>query len=380
MKVCHVTFDHFWNDTRVYKREILSQREAGFDVIFFGWDKPTNVVEDGVQFVSYIDHQLSKKERVKLLVFNRDVVNCLLRLNADIYQFHDFTLLEVGRKLKKSGKHVVFDSHENYLETIPVKVSKGEGVIKNVFSFLLRHYYKRVVGKFDAVFTVSPNFVEKLKEYNPYTFLVSNFPSVKNWKAPTNVKKENVIIFQGTVYGFSNQEAIVKAMNLVNVEAKYLVIGNIAGCKHVIEDNDERKRTEIVQWVEKEKLDIILQKSIAGIVVFDYVAECCYQEGQIGSNKIFEYMLNGLPVICTDFRLWKELIIDKYHCGICVKPGDIVQIKEAIEWLLTNPQEAYEMGMRGRDAVLNVFNWEKGLPEYIAHYEHILNGDYSDKL
>ena len=43
-----------------------------------------------------------------------------------------------------------------------------------------------------------------------------------------------------------------------------------------------------------------------------------YKKGTLGNNKIFEYMYYGLPIICTDFDLWKE-IIDKYKCGIYVK-------------------------------------------------------------
>ena len=111
MRVCHVTFDHSWHDTRVYKREILSQRQAGFEVIYFGWDKPSKDIGDGVKYVCYSNHQLTIQERLKLFFLNRNMVSSLVHINADIYQFHDFTLLEVGRKLKKAGKHVIFDSH-----------------------------------------------------------------------------------------------------------------------------------------------------------------------------------------------------------------------------------------------------------------------------
>lgn len=376
MKICHITFDHSWNDTRVYKREILSQREAGFEVLFFGWDKPSREINDGVQFISYARHRLCRRERIKLMLTNRKIIKTLLDLNADVYQFHDFTLLEVGRKLKKAGCHVIFDSHENYLETIPDKIGKN-GVLKKICTSVLNLYYRRVVGRFDAVFTVSPNFVERLKEFNPHSYLVPNYPSVKNYITPAEVNKENVFVYQGTVYGFSNQEAIVKAINQVEASVKYRIIGNVSEEKEIIEKNDENKRVEILGWVEKDKLDILLRQSIAGIVVFDYVPECSYEEGQIGSNKIFEYMLNGLPVICTDFKLWRQMIIDRYQCGICVKPGNIKQIKDAIDWLLSNPDDAKKMGERGRIAVLQEFNWEKGMHEYLAHYEYIVNGHYS---
>lgn len=355
----------------------MSQREAGFEVVYFGWDKPSQNIQDGVQYVCYADHQLTRKERIKLFVSNRKLIRKLIELDADVYQFHDFTLLEIGRRLKKAGKHVIFDSHENYLETVPVKVGK-HGVFKKICSAFLNSYYRRVVSRFDAVFTVSPNFVERLKVFNPHSFLVPNYPSVRNYISPESVQKENVFVYQGTVYNFSNQETIVKAINQIETSVKYRIIGNVSEEKEVIETNDKNKRVEIIGWVEKDKLDILLRQSIAGVVIFDYVPECSYEEGQIGSNKIFEYMLNGLPVICTDFKLWKQMIIDRYQCGICVKPGNIKQLRDAIDWLLSNPDEAIKMGERGRIAVLKEFNWEKCVSDYLSHFTHIVNGDYSN--
>jgi glycosyltransferase involved in cell wall biosynthesis len=358
----------------VYKREIKSQVEAGFKVVYFGWDKPADVKDVDVQFISYADHRLSRKERLKLFVSNRKMVNKLIDLNADVYQFHDFTLLEVGRKLKKAGKHVIFDSHENYLDTIPAKVGNG-GVLAHIFKSLMDLYYRKVVSQFDAIFTVSPNFVQMLMKYNPRTYMVSNYPSIKNFEITEAKDKESIFIYQGTVYGFSNQEEIVRAINQVDEDVRYMIIGNIADEEKVITENDIKNRVDIKGWVDKKTLDSILQHSTAGIVIFDYVPECCYKDGQVGSNKIFEYMLNGLPVICTDFRLWKEMIIDKYQCGICVKPGSVEQIKSAVEWMLLNPEESRKMGERGRYAIINEFNWEKGLPEYISLYEQIVKDE-----
>ena len=77
----------------------------------------------------------------------------------------------------------------------------------------------------------------------------------------------------------------------------------------------------------------------------------------MGNNKIFEYMEAGLPVICTDFEMWKNNIIDKYNCGICVEPGNQEQLKDAITVLVSDHEKAYQMGLNGRNAVLNEFNW-----------------------
>lgn len=373
MKICHVTFDHNWNDTRVYKREALSQKAEGYDVILVCGDTIESGVKEGVDVICYADHLYSKKERLMLLYSNNELVKYLLSLNADIYQIHDITLLEVGKKIKNKGKHLIFDCHENYLDSVPENLGAKTKLPKSLFKILLERYFKKVVSRFDAVFTVSPNMVEALKRFNDNTYMVSNFPSVKNYVLPNTVLKENFFIFQGTVYSISNQGSIVKALSLLDFNVRYKVIGTLFDeQRKEITDNDVKGRVDTIGWMKKEKLNEIMQKAICGIVILDYSSSCCYGEGQLGSNKIFEYMLCGLPVICTDFKLWKEMIIDKYHCGICVEPGNVEQIRSAMQWILEHPEEAIEMGRRGRNAIFTEFNWEKGLDDYFLYYKRIL--------
>jgi glycosyltransferase involved in cell wall biosynthesis len=68
--------------------------------------------------------------------------------------------------------------------------------------------------------------------------------------------------------------------------------------------------------------------------------------------------------------LWK-LIIDKYNCGIYVEPQNTNQIRDALNFLLTNPEKAYEMGQNGRKAVMQEYNWEKEEISYIEIFKEI---------
>ena len=67
-------------------------------------------------------------------------------------------------------------------------------------------------------------------------------------------------------------------------------------------------------------------------------------------------MLMGMPVVCTDFDLWKD-VIEKNHCGICVNPSDKKAIREAIEYIASHPVGALEMGKNGQRMVLYEYNW-----------------------
>jgi len=114
-----------------------------------------------------------------------------------------------------------------------------------------------------------------------------------------------------------------------------------------------------------------LAASIAGMALLQPGRNTDWKNGTIGNTKIFEEMMAGLPVICTDFVLWKEFV-DRYHCGICVKPDDAEQISAAIRYLLDHPEEARQMGENGRRAVKEEFNWSVEEKKLLALYEDIL--------
>lgn len=373
MKICHITSVHPRNDVRIFLRECVSlAKDPGNEVILVCCDGKSNEEKSNVKIVSYSDKELTKKERLKLLFLNKKLINYLRALNADIYQFHDFELIEVGRKLAQKGNKVIFDSHENWQGNVAYLFSKKRNSVLNklVRSFI-DVYYKYTLKRFSAVFSVSPNMVNDLKKYTEKVYFVPNYPSTKGIQARNNYNSiDNEFVYQGTVYSISNQEVITKALQNIKNNVTYKIIGKISDTlKNNIEKIDKKKLVDIFGWISPEELNLQMSRSIAGIVVLDYSVVCCYEEGQLGSNKIFEYMKIGLPVICTDFKLWKDLIIDKYHCGIAIPPQNIDKMTEAIEYIVSNREEAFEMGKRGQDAILKEFNWERYEDEFVNRYK-----------
>ncbi len=89
-------------------------------------------------------------------------------------------------------------------------------------------------------------------------------------------------------------------------------------------------------------------------------------------NKMFEYMSAGIPVVASNFPLWKE-IIEGNRCGICVDPMNPKAIADAINYLLINLDKAEEMGKNGQKAVINKYNWESEKKELLGLYEKLIN-------
>lgn len=372
MKICHITVAHPRSDARIFLREASTLAEAGHEVVLVCADGKPDETKNDVLITSYTPCQMTKKERFVLLFKSRKFINYLLSFEADVYQFHDLELIEVGKRLKKRGVKVIFDSHENWIGIIPTYFSNNKAIQKIIAKFFIPIYYKSVVSKFDAVFTVSPNMVEDIQVYNKKTYFVPNYPSIINYNKETFRNKDNFIVYQGMVYSISNQKEIVKAINNLDIEFRYKIIGKISEeLKKELSILDLNNKVDYIDWIEKTELDIIMEQAICGVVVLDYCLVCCGKEGQLGSNKIFEYMLSGLPVVCSDFKLWREMIVDKYKCGIYVEPKNSSQIEEAIRWMLQNREEAKEMGLRGRDAVFKEFNWEAHKNQFLQKYIEI---------
>ena len=88
------------------------------------------------------------------------------------------------------------------------------------------------------------------------------------------------------------------------------------------------------------------------------------------NNKLYEYMAAGLPVIASDFPLWKK-IIEKNYCGICIDPSNPEKIAKAIEYLIKHPDEAKKMGGNGKKAVLEKYNWENESKKLLKVYKNL---------
>lgn len=376
-KVCIITSSHGRDDIRMFQKQTISLSKHGIYVVYVVVDGEKDIDGNNYKITSFGIKAKGKLDR--LLSISRKLYQPLLELNADVYQICDPELFPLGVKLKKRNRTVVFDSVEDY-EGYYRGIYKGitAFVTSKVMTFLLWRYLNR----FDMTLVMSPNIQKRLEKYAPGKVkIVSNYPIISGRDGLSAISLDkylannNHFIYSGSVYDFSEQEIVLESINDVeNDNAKYLIVGKISEeRKKKLEADNIKGRLEVIPWIEREELLKLYRSSICGVVIFDYTPVCCNKEGQMGSNKIFEYMLEGLPVICTDFSLWKSLIIDKYHCGICVSPNNKAQIKEAVRYIIQNKQEAFEMGQRARQAVLTEFNWESQEEKYISIVNSLIN-------
>ena len=87
--------------------------------------------------------------------------------------------------------------------------------------------------------------------------------------------------------------------------------------------------------------------------------------------KMFEYMGGGVPVIASDFPLWRKIVEDA-DCGILVDPLAPRDLAMAIDTILEDKDRALEMGRNGAAAASARYNWSVEEIKLIRFYRNLL--------
>lgn len=363
-KVCHMTSAHGPEDVRIFKKECVSLAKAGYDVTLI--ERGDSYGKEGVHIVGI--GQVTGGRLKRMLCASRQVYKMALEVDADIYHFHDPELLPYGRKLKKAGKKVVFDSHEHTAEAILEK-TWIPGLVRSAVYSAYSWYQRFVCSKLDAVVSVTPNIVEYFCQFQPHTYQIANYPTLQESANPD--MKTGRLIFAGGISEQWNHHIVLAALEQLP-DCRYCLCGKLdGGYAEQLKNMPGWQQTDYMGMIPHSQVSEEMKDCSVGLALLTPGRNTDWQNGTMGNTKIFEEMMAGLPVVCTDFVLWKEFV-DRYHCGICVDPTSIDELVAAIRYLLEHPDEAREMGRNGRRAVEEEFNWSVEEKKLLALYEDIL--------
>lgn len=365
IKVCHVTSAHPPEDIRIFHKECVSLAKVGYDVYLV--EQGESYDKSGVHIVGF--GQPGKSRMDRMLNCTKRAYEKALQVDADVYHLHDPELLPYGKKLKKLGKKVIFDSHEHTAEAIYEK-EWLPGFVRSGVYHAYSAYQTSICKKLDAVVTVTPNIVAYFRRINPQTVQVANYP-VYSDSAPIAADQQKRVVFAGGISKQWNHHVLLEALEQVP-QCRYCLCGIADGAYlSQLQQFPAWSQVDYLGKIPHQQVAGQLASSMAGIALLAPGRNTDWNNGTIGNTKIFEEMMAGLPVICTDFALWREFV-ERYHCGICVDPSNVQQIKDAVCFLMEHPDQAREMGENGRQAVKEEFNWSVEEKKLTALYEEIL--------
>lgn len=371
IRIVHLGYMHRYDDTRILKKECRALKKALEADVFYLTSNRLGNFEGELVGVNVKTLTLEGRRVIRYLKYLKDLYKEAINLDANIYHIHEPYLLPLVKNLKKLGKKVIYDKHENTLDDSIQKFQKKFG--KRIGSYAGKKFYsyeKKKIEKCNLFLYVNPQYEKD--GGNIKSMLLPNFPRLDTKSLERKVHSDFILCYCG---GISEKWNILELTKIVieNTNAKLKLAGKVAPTylERIMNYNIDN-RIEYYGLVDYSKVLSIYSESDAGIALLDKNLGNTLKEGTLANTKIFEYMQSGLPVIFTDFPLWNN-ILKEYKFGIPVDIKSKKQIIDAINLLMNDSREAENFGLEGKKAVREKYNWDKYEEKFIEMYGELIN-------
>lgn len=371
--ILHLSTLHARNDTRIFIKEAQTlASNLPHKVLLMVADGKGNL-DEGKGGVSIHDlRNLGDGRLARMLRGPWRAFFAIRLIKPDVVHFHDPELIPLGILLKVMGYKVVYDVHED-LPRQTLSKDYIPNFIRYPVMLLMCMLEWGAAKSFDAIVPATP----KIAEHFPAnkTVVVQNFPIRTELNVPSTIPYEQRALSFAYVGGITTIRGAIEMIRAL----EYL--SDITGVRLELAGEFSPSRLEdalrvLPGWatvnyhgqVSRTQVAQIMGGARAGLVMLHPIAN------HLDSYpiKMFEYMSVGLPVIASDFPLWRK-IIDGAGCGLLVDPLNPKAIAEAMRWILDHPAEAEAMGWRGRQAVERTYNWDVEAEKLSSLYKKLLN-------
>ena len=379
LNICMILMNEFTHDARVNK-EIKTLQEEGYRIVVIALKSRETPYTESRDYCTVYRmgltsrYLLPKGQFFFFIKYIELVVRMLFFLrnsHYDIFHVHDLETLPIGFLLSKiHRKPIIYDSHELYTE-----LEKHNFLSRNVWRIVER----RLAPKTDATILTtesrgqiyyerygveSPIIIKNTQYYRP--MIKSNLLRELHG-IPNNVK---IVLYQGLIEKNRGLDVMVESMkklsDVVLVIMGYgsyreKLIKNISNCSW-------NERTFVLDAVAWEDLPQYTASADLGLSL---VQNTNLNNYTMLSNKLFEYLTAGLPVVFPNFPEWNTFIL-KYGVGLVVDETNPETVADAIQKIFKNKDIYKSMSMKAIHCVKNHHNWEKEGEKLLKLYRAII--------
>lgn len=364
MKICHISTAHPRYDTRIFYKECVSLSEHYENVYLIVADGFGDEIKNKIHI---LDIGKPKGRQQRFLKFGKIALKKAIDIKADIYHFHDPELLRIAKKLLKTNAKVIYDAHEDLPRQILNKTYIPK-ILRKTISKFVENYENKISKKLSGIIVATPHIRDRFLKINKNTIDINNFPKLEdiNFYADWD-NREFDLAYIGGIFKTRGIMETLEAIEGTNISL--ILAGNFspAELEKECKQHPAWKNVDYRGFVDRKEVNEILSRVKAGMVILEATPSYIVSL----PVKMFEYMAAGLPVIASDFPLWKT-IVQKNNCGICIGQTKPKEIKENITNLLSDKETLKIMGKNGRKAVETEFNWQSQEEKLIEFYKNIV--------
>jgi len=366
ISLAHLSSAHKDGDVRIFHKECVSLAEAGYNVHLVIPNTQSRI-EKGVHIVSF--NFKTKFRILRAYITVNKVYREALKINADVYHLHDPELLRIAPKLKKLGKKVIYDAHED----LPRQILSKNYIplfFRKTISKRAEKFENKIAKQLDAIVTATPFIHDRFVKINKNTTAINNYPILKEMiiDIAYHSKPKNEICYVGGITLVRGVKELVQS--LPNTNAQLILAGNFENdsIKKQLENESGWKQVKYMGFVSRSEVIEIYKKSRVGLVTLHPIIN--YLDAL--PVKMFEYMAAGIPVICSDFPLWKKIVEDN-NCGLCTDPKNPESIAQCINQLLSDEEFSQKLGQNGKTAIIEKYNWDVEAKKLILLYQQLVD-------
>lgn len=365
-RVAHLSSVHPWDDNRIFTRHCRTLAGQGYLVTLVATGTRPATDQDGVRVISW-PRPAGRLRRVLSSIPR--VLVAARQLRADIYHLHDPELVPLIPFLRVAGARVVYDAHEDLPSQILDKHYLPAAIRPLIASLAV--VLCAVIDRLaDHVVAATPTIAQRFRNID--CTVVHNYPELLDDVdlAVDYEDRELVIAYVGVISSLRGARQMVDGVGLAAVteEWRLRLVGRYipSTLREALTSRAGWSRVEEVGEVSKRRARELISSARIGLVLFQPTRA----HTEALPTKMFEYMAGGLPVVVSDFPLWREIVTEA-GCGIVVDPTKPDAIADALTQLASDPLRAKEMGEKGRIAVLSQLNWSAEKLKLLGVYRNL---------
>lgn len=307
------------------------------------------------------------------------VLTTIIRFKPDFIHAHDLPMVPIAILYGKLfGLLIIFDMHENYPEAL--KVFRKKGIFNLIFkNYRFAQILERLCIKYsDRIIVVVEENRERLKSLGvkpDKIFVVSNTVDLAAFTIGTyceinlsqDLKNRKIVLYTGTVSperGLITPIMGMKYLKDNHSNLIFLIVGEgpqKGYLNQLVKKENLTDQVTLMDWPGHDYIPSLIDQSLICTIPQpsnDFIDTTI-------PHKLFEYMAMSKPVITSDAKPFKRIIL-KSGAGLTFKSEDPANFAETLKKMINFPED---WGKRGRKSVVEKYNWDRDAKILIHMYE-----------